>query len=499
MMKKFYSLFLSLIFLITASAQAQVAGITDLFGNYKFTADVEFTTAGNNYKGSLLSESDVIIRAGDEYCIAAIVGFAGSKSEHEINSIDTSANTFVINNPNNPQLWGDVVLANINGDNPYGVYDAEKGWVIPFYGSIVYSYDPITRVITVPDFSVVKVEDPKAEKATVIAKYTNVKITPTDTDAGNSFDWAGDYQFSSTVTSFSNDTYPSSFNVKVEENSGSYFVTEFMGNDISSINYGGIPIVPREGVAGAAIKAEGNLFMYGNGDAYIKMMDMNAQALDIKMSVNADGTISVDDFSLVYSAGGTNTTVALYQNVVLRKALPQGVKGYRLKEVNSGTYLHIKSYNANSGGATGSVIMSEKNESPDQIFILEDAGAGKKYLLSQSGYYIVCRSWNVDACNDGQKTPLTFEKTGAGEFYIVNSNGYFKVENVGGVVYPFCDANEQSLYAKWMLEEVGVETGILAVEQQGVASGIYDLSGRRLENVVAPGIYIIGGKKVFVK
>ena len=59
-MKKFYSLFLSLIFLIIASAQAQVAGITDLFGNYKFTADVEFTTAGNNYKGSLLSESDVM-------------------------------------------------------------------------------------------------------------------------------------------------------------------------------------------------------------------------------------------------------------------------------------------------------------------------------------------------------------------------------------------------------------------------------------------------------
>ncbi len=498
-MKKFYSLLLSLMLLVAASAQAQVAGITDLFGNYKFTADVEFTAQGNNYKGTLLSESDVVIRAGDEYCIAAIVGFAGSKSEHEINSIDTSANTFVINNPNNPQLWGDVVLANINGDNPYGVYDAEKGWVIPFYGSIVYSYDPITRVITVPDFSVVKVEDSKAEKATVIARYTNVKITPTDTDAGNSFDWSGDYQFLSTVTSFNNETYPSSFSVKVEEADGQYLVTEFMGNDVSFINYGGIPIVPRKGVVGAAIEAGGNLFMYGNGEAYIKMMDMNAGTSDITLSVNADGTISVDDFSLVYSAGGSNTTVALYQNVVLRKALPQGVKAYRLKEANSGMYLHIKSYNANSGGATGSVIMSEKNESPDQIFILEDAAAGEKYLLSQSGYHIVCRRWNVDACNDGQKTPLTCEDAGDGMFYIVNSNGYFKVENVGGVLYPFCDAKEQSLYAKWMLEEVGVETGILAVEQQGVACGVYDLSGRRLEKVVAPGIYIIGGKKVLLK
>ena len=287
--------------------------------------------------------------------------------------------------------------------------------------------------------------------------------------------------------------------MKVEEADGQYLVTEFMGNDVSFINYGGIPIVPRKGVVGATIEAGGNLFMYGNGEAYIKMMDMNAGTSDITLSVNADGTISVDDFSLVYSAGGSNTTVALYQNVVLRKALPQGVKAYRLKEANSGMYLHIKSYNANSGGATGSVIMSEKNESPDQIFILEDAAAGEKYLLSQSGYHIVCRMWNVDACNDGQKTPLTFEDAGDGMFYIVNSNGYFKVENVGGVLYPFCDAKEQSLYAKWMLEEVGVETGILAVEQQGVACGVYDLSGRRLEKVVAPGIYIIGGKKVLLK
>jgi hypothetical protein len=35
--------------------------------------------------------------------------------------------------------------------------------------------------------------------------------------------------------------------------------------------------------------------------------------------------------------------------------------------------------------------------------------------------------------------------------------------------------------------------------ESGEVKGIYDLSGRRLNEISAPGIYIIGGKKVLVK
>ena len=31
------------------------------------------------------------------------------------------------------------------------------------------------------------------------------------------------------------------------------------------------------------------------------------------------------------------------------------------------------------------------------------------------------------------------------------------------------------------------------------SSGIYDLSGRKIEKVVSPGLYIIDGRKVYVK
>lgn len=127
------------------------------------------------------------------------------------------------------------------------------------------------------------------------------------------------------------------------------------------------------------------------------------------------------------------------------------------------------------------------------------AADGSCYLLSQSGYYIVCRPWNVDACNDGQKSALTFNYIDDTRFRITNANGYFKVENVGGVVYPFCDA-PASAAAAWVLEEVANETGIGDVTPDDVkAKGIYDLTGRRVNEITAPGIYIVDGKKVLVK
>ena len=115
-----------------------------------------------------------------------------------------------------------------------------------------------------------------------------------------------------------------------------------------------------------------------------------------------------------------------------------------------------------------------------------------------NGHYIVCRSWNVDACDDGQKTPLGFEFIDDNQFRIINTRGYFKVESVSGVVYPFCDA-ALDLAATWVLEEATAASGINdinAVEGTGV---IYDLTGRKIEKITNAGIYIVNGKKVLVK
>ena len=148
------------------------------------------------------------------------------------------------------------------------------------------------------------------------------------------------------------------------------------------------------------------------------------------------------------------------------------VKYYRVKHVASGKYLHINERNADySTGPIGSVIVSDFAEVSDQVFSIEENENGK-YLVSSEGYYIVCRAWNVDAWNDATMgSALTFEATeNEGEFYIKCANGYFKVENVDGVDYPFCDAPITAA-ATWVLEEAEapapvepVEFGVVSVD-----------------------------------
>ena len=172
-------------------------------------------------------------------------------------------------------------------------------------------------------------------------------------------------------------------------------------------------------------------------------------------------------------------------------------KAYRVKDVFSNKYLHVGDYEAHPGGVNGGVKVEAKEESGDQIFTIEDAGNGQYYLKSLEGHYIVCRTWNVDGSKE-EKTALGFEFTSETEFYITNANGYFKVENVGGVDYPFCDAGLDKA-ATWVLEEATIPTGIEDITAGDVVKTIYDLTGRRVENITNAGIYIVNGKKVLVK
>ena len=51
-----------------------------------------------------------------------------------------------------------------------------------------------------------------------------------------------------------------------------------------------------------------------------------------------------------------------------------------------------------------------------------------------------------------------------------------------------------------VLLKVAYPTGIEAVVgENGKVEGIYDLQGRKIEQITAPGIYIVNGKKMFVK
>ena len=213
-MKKCYFMLVCLMLFMASKAIAQVSSIVDLFGKYKFTADVEFTAEGEAYRSQLLGESDVVISEDATYS-AKIVGFAGSNEKQNISDINTTTNKLQIINPNNPQLWSTLCLANENGDNPYGVF-ADGAWAIEMFNEMIYAYDPATKEISVPDFTVVKVTDYKAEKANIIAKYTNVKMTLVQATTVEIADISGDWNFkagSSTYSTMAGSTIPTEFAV----------------------------------------------------------------------------------------------------------------------------------------------------------------------------------------------------------------------------------------------------------------------------------------------
>ena len=195
-MKKNYFMLVCLMLFMAINATAQVSSVADLFGKYRFTADVEFSEAGNSYKSALSGDCDATIEEDGTY-IAKIVGFAGSQTQQNINAISTEQNMLKVLNLNNPALWSNgLMLANENGDNPYGVWDSEAGeWAVESYGPVYYTFDPATKEISIPDFTVITLSSYTAAKGTVIAKYTNVKMTLVEATTVVIADVSGDWNF----------------------------------------------------------------------------------------------------------------------------------------------------------------------------------------------------------------------------------------------------------------------------------------------------------------
>ena len=231
-MKKNYIMLVCLMLFMAVQATAQVSSIVDLFGKYKFTATVEFTADGEAYKSQLPSESDAVISEDGTY-IAKIVGFAGSQTQQNINEISIEQSELKVLNLNNPALWNNgLILANENGDNPYGVWDNAAGeWTVESYGPVYYTFDPATKEISIPDFTVITMSDYTAAKGTVIAKYTNVKMTLVEAATVEVADISGDWNFKaggSTYSTMVGSTIPTEFVIslaKTDNNNRVYDAT----------------------------------------------------------------------------------------------------------------------------------------------------------------------------------------------------------------------------------------------------------------------------------
>lgn len=190
-MKKNYfsTLFAMLMLFLAMPATAQVSGMADLYGKYKFTATIETTEAGAAHADKFKSECDVtIVKDESGYHMAAITGFAGSPYEMAVSDFDAKTNTFVVNGPNSGYygLWdGYIAVANTDGAWPFMIrkQNEEGEWVTvqEQYG-MTFTVDPETKELTVPNFSIVTLDsylagDWNGTATTVLAQVSNVKLT----------------------------------------------------------------------------------------------------------------------------------------------------------------------------------------------------------------------------------------------------------------------------------------------------------------------------------
>ena len=189
-------------------------------------------------------------------------------------------------------------------------------------------------------------------------------------------------------------------------------------------------------------------FFNGDGDSQ-EYIDDQALLVRFVKGTNWINVQNGDTGTPTYNSGTGGWTIHYVYAV---EAPVPAVKYYRVKELNTGLYLNAANHDEHASGAYGGVNLSALADSDDQIFTLESAGENNAYYLkTASGYYIYCQAWNVDALD--KKSVLNFVDAGESLFYIMNGSKYFKVENVGGTYYPFCDAPE-NLKATWILEEI---------------------------------------------
>lgn len=156
-----------------------------------------------------------------------------------------------------------------------------------------------------------------------IVKYAGGKMTKYEAPA---FDWAGTYTATATVVEQGGtNNYPSTFDIVVEQDAdGTYLVKEVMGVDVYSLNQGYFQLAVAEDGNSASIDVAayyGCLFLGGSNPNYIIMTDAEGGANPVNVTLNADETLTMDDFA-VYSfnwSDYSSAELAAYSNVVLTK------------------------------------------------------------------------------------------------------------------------------------------------------------------------------------
>ena len=182
---------------------------------------------------------------------------------------------------------------------------------------------------------------------------------------------------------------------------------------------------------------------------------------------------------------------------------------FYIKEIATGTYCHI-SPNPVNAATKGAITTAEFDADEDSfIWAFEADGKGgfKVYNKGTNGYI----STDDFFLTKGYLKSGEESKAGSYSFVVDNEKkvmtmadgaSYWNYNSNGNMVI----ANSTTPSSYWKLEYAGSQEGtltsVIEIESEVTDSaieGIFDLQGRKIEEITEPGIYIINGKKVLVK
>ena len=345
-------------------------------------------------------------------------------------------------------------------------------------------------------------------------------ITRENPDA---YDWSGTYKV--VVADYEDlnegDTisFPAEFDMVVEKKPGNlYEVTEFLGykdlyfsftpaddDKSASINLGGY--------SGAMLQSFGQV---GEGDnvdyAYHVVTDANAEPTSLTLTKNEDGTFSFADFSVSYKLyyAGTYEPIAAFYRAKATKEVFDWAGEYTLTanvEVEAGVDaaaypaafdVVVKLYDDGKYRIEKfmNVDVYTLNQGNQSVDIAADGKSANLALDAAWGMYIIGGGYPdyIIMCDKEGKSTSVSVKLGAGDVLTMDD---FTVYAFNWDTYT---DSKLATYSNVTLTKKAGDAGIEnMVTVNKTVEGIFDLLGRKLDVITAPGIYIVNGKKVVVK
>lgn len=398
MKKTIWKLSCALLALFSTSAVcAQITKPSDLFGTYEFTADLELTEAGQPYADRFSTKCDVTIEKHWNRDMI-ITGIAGASFGQGGNLVNGNIDVFDFNGYGESYLWGEpLVYANENGESPYrGVQ-----W------DLFYTVDPATKNITIPDFTAITV-DATWQVGTILAKFTNCKLTFKKGTAVEREDMSGNYHFVGEGT-MEGSSIPTEFDITLtakDETHQSYQ---------AALNFG-------EGFKTVTLDAtyDGTELAIGFKDTYLD----EAQTL-----LFADFNTLGSEGSIKFNQQGTNKVFSLSNGICIKNtegALQQYYMNGEMSETSTvnvdftGTY-HVKSdYLFNIIAMGGEDPFNYEYPTEFDITVKQNEADGRYYISEFLSLDITQTNWTGTFCTvEGNKlqipTGLAIDRLGGSE------------------------------------------------------------------------------------